>query len=77
MQIQKLMVQNFRCFAEKEVTFSPHFNVLIGDNGSGKTAVLEALKVGILPFLDRLFPNEYKPYSYTKDNTGDMYSRWV
>ncbi|OAD23697.1 hypothetical protein THIOM_000464 [Candidatus Thiomargarita nelsonii] len=33
--------------AIKIIDFSPQFNVLIGDNGTGKTAVLDALAVGI------------------------------
>jgi len=47
MQIESLHVENFRGFEERDFSFDPQFNVLIGDNGTGKTAVLEALKVAI------------------------------
>lgn len=47
MKIEQLEVKNFKGFAHKIIDFSPQFNVLIGDNGSGKTAVLDALAVGI------------------------------
>lgn len=41
--IKKLGLNNFRGFKEKEITFSNRFNLLLGNNGSGKTAVLDAL----------------------------------
>lgn len=47
MRIDRLHVQNFRGFEDREFTFHPHFNVLIGDNGSGKTALLRALRVAV------------------------------
>ncbi len=50
MRIDSLKVENFRCFTEAEWEFSPGFNVLIGDNGSGKTAVLDALAVAVGSF---------------------------
>jgi len=40
MKINTLKLKNFRCFKEREFTFSERFNLLIGDNGAGKTAVL-------------------------------------
>lgn len=45
MRVDRLVVRNFRCFQERAFHFHPEFNVLIGDNGSGKTAILEALAV--------------------------------
>src|SRR5579862_3292791 len=45
MRIDSLTVRNFRCFAEQTFDLHPRFNVLIGDNGSGKTAILEALAI--------------------------------
>ena len=45
MIIDKLNVTNFRGFASQEFTFDPQFNLIIGDNGAGKTSLLEALAV--------------------------------
>jgi len=47
MKIEQLELKNFKGFADKLIKFSPQFNILVGDNGSGKTAVLDALAVGI------------------------------
>lgn len=47
MRINTIRIKNFRGFADIEVPFDPQFNLIIGDNGSGKTAILEALSVAV------------------------------
>jgi predicted ATP-binding protein involved in virulence len=47
MRIDRVTIRNFRCFAERAFDFNPSFNLLVGENGSGKTAVLEALSVAV------------------------------
>ncbi|MGC1379346.1 MAG: AAA family ATPase [Anaerolineales bacterium] len=47
MKINQMSVKNFRGFVERQFDFSDQFNVLIGDNGTGKTAVLDALNIAI------------------------------
>jgi len=49
LKIRKLKVNNFRCFGEHEFELSDEFNVLVGANESGKTAVLDALATGLVP----------------------------
>jgi DNA replication and repair protein RecF len=43
--ITKLWLKNFRNFSEATVHFSPKMNIFVGDNGQGKTNLLEALYV--------------------------------
>ena len=43
MQLNLLRVQNFRNLEDVELHFSPGFNYLYGENGAGKTALLEAV----------------------------------
>jgi predicted ATP-binding protein involved in virulence len=45
-KIHRLEVTNFRGFSQRTFTLSDQFNVLIGENGAGKTAVLDALAIG-------------------------------
>ena len=45
MRIDRLKVRNFKGFADREFTFDPHFNLLVGDNAAGKTSVIEAVKI--------------------------------
>lgn len=47
MRIDTLRAQNFRCFDEHEFQFDPYFNVLIGENGVGKSALLKAVRIAV------------------------------
>ena len=47
MQIQQLTIKNFKKFRECRIEFDPHFNLLVGDNATGKTSVLDALTIAI------------------------------
>lgn len=51
MRIDQLTVLNFRRFEENTFEFHPQFTLLVGDNGAGKTALLEALRVGVGAYL--------------------------
>lgn len=43
MNITQLSIQNFRNIQSVNIKLHPRFNLLIGDNGAGKTSVLEAI----------------------------------
>ncbi|MFT3776256.1 MAG: AAA family ATPase [Minicystis sp.] len=45
MRIDTLLVENFKGFARRELSFHPQFNLVVGENGTGKTSVLDALSV--------------------------------
>ena len=47
MRIDRLRIENFNGFKSCEIDFDPHFNVLIGDNATGKTTVLDALAIAV------------------------------
>ncbi|MGB9455109.1 MAG: AAA family ATPase [Bryobacteraceae bacterium] len=47
MQIDHLTIENFNGFADRKFSFHPRFNLLVGDNATGKTSVLDALAVGV------------------------------
>lgn len=51
MKISSLTLTNFRGFAKRSFNFSDKFNVFIGDNAKGKTAVLDALSIAVGSFL--------------------------
>lgn len=46
MIVKKLKLENFRNYNELELDFDHHLNLIIGDNGQGKTNLIEALFVG-------------------------------
>lgn len=60
MRLDGLRYRNFRCFEDRTFEFAPRFNLLVGDNGTGKTSVLQgaSLALGTL-FLG--FPEPAEP----------------
>ncbi len=43
MRLKKLSLTNFRSYAQLDVDFQPGVTTFIGDNGSGKTNIAEAI----------------------------------
>lgn len=41
--IKSLKLNNFRCFKSISLEFKPNINILIGNNGCGKTSIVEAI----------------------------------
>lgn len=77
MILKKLHISNFKMFEEIALDFKPGFNLILGDNGMGKTTVLEAATVAVSGFLagmeDVNTRNIYKDdvhYQIVKDNNG-------
>lgn len=51
MKLDKLRVQNYRCFGEIEIDLHEKLTVLIAPNGGGKTTLLDAARVALWPFV--------------------------
>ncbi|WP_058554659.1 AAA family ATPase [Thiohalocapsa sp. ML1] len=45
MRIDRLTLTNFKCFPQDSFELHPQFTLFVGDNGSGKTSILEGLAV--------------------------------
>ena len=54
MRLKKITLNNFRCFRNLEVDLHPRLTVLVGDNGAGKTAILDGIAAGLSPILRHL-----------------------
>ena len=50
MHISKLKIKNFKCFDEVEIIFDPNFNLIIGENNSGKSTIFDGLRLWQLAF---------------------------
>lgn len=50
MYLQKIILANFRGYEHGVFEFNSKFNVLIGDNATGKTALLDAISIGLSTF---------------------------
>lgn len=51
MKITHLRLSNYRCFESFEMNFHEQLTVIVGVNGVGKTALLDALTVALSPYL--------------------------
>ncbi len=47
MRIDRLTLKNFKKFTDFTIDLNPHFTLLVGENGSGKTSVLDGLAVAL------------------------------
>lgn len=54
MKIKKLKLTNFRCYKNFEIEFSEKLNVIVAENGIGKTTLLDAISIGFGAMLTRL-----------------------
>src|SRR4051794_13937797 len=86
MHITQIKVINFRNLSDFTVTLRPGLNVILGENNSGKTNLMDALRIAIGPAgsttdlprltqddLSRSFEAEPEPSSFTVRLTiGDM-----
>lgn len=54
MRLKQIRIENFRCFNNLTLDLHPRLNVLVGENGAGKTAVLDAIAAGLTPVLKHL-----------------------
>lgn len=54
-KLNKVQIQNFRLFKNIEMSFNKDLNVIIADNGAGKTTILDAIAIGFGAMLTR-FP---------------------
>jgi predicted ATP-dependent endonuclease of OLD family len=78
-KIQGLELENFTCFAKAKMEFSSGINVLIGENGTGKTHVLKVLDSNyrrlaqsrIDPFASQGFDNNIENY-FDKNNYNKL-----
>ena len=51
MRLKNIKISNYRCFKEAEIDFDDHITLVVGKNGAGKTAILDAVAVSVSTFL--------------------------
>jgi predicted ATP-binding protein involved in virulence len=51
MHIQKVIIKDFRCFEHLEVNLDPDINIFVGNNGSGKSALLDGIAAAMYPYV--------------------------
>lgn len=57
MKVKGLYLKNFRCFDELKIQFSSDYTVLIGNNGAGKSSILNAFRILLDDFVTPIQSN--------------------
>lgn len=55
MKIKELQLTNFRGLTDTKITFNPGFNLIVGENGAGKSSVLDAIRT----IMNQIWPKLY------------------
>lgn len=54
MRLKSVTFNNFRCFESLTLDLHPRLTVIVGENGAGKTAILDGIASGLAPVLTHL-----------------------
>jgi predicted ATP-binding protein involved in virulence len=68
MHIQKVIIKNFRCFEHLEVNLDPDINIFVGNNGSGKSALLDGIAAAMYPYVRLIQEKVNKEYNYKEES---------
>jgi predicted ATP-binding protein involved in virulence len=73
MRIEQLEIKNFRCLEDITIKFpANNLAVIVGVNGAGKSAILDALKISISNVIRQLISLEIKKDFTLQDITGSL-----
>jgi len=63
--IEKILIHNYKLFKDFELDFNSDINILVGDNETGKSTILEAINLALTKKLNgRYLENELSPYLF-------------
>ena len=68
MIVTNLRITDLRCIESIELRFQPGFNLLVGENGVGKTSVLDALRVCLSATVKRANRLRDRPETFSVDD---------
>lgn len=53
MKLEKITLENFRCYQHLDIDFHPNITVLAANNGQGKTTILDAVRIALWPYVSQ------------------------
>jgi predicted ATP-binding protein involved in virulence len=75
MHIKHITVKNFRCFEHLEFDLNPDINIFVGNNGSGKSAVLDAIAAAMYYYIFAVHTKESNPVEDTPLYNRDFFTK--
>lgn len=73
MHIERIRLENFRCFEAQTFELAKRFNLVVGDNGAGKSSLLEGIAFTMLGFLHHIGTNSGLHGNF---HTARMVTHW-
>lgn len=76
MSITRVHIEGFKRFSHFDLELNPTFNVIVGDNETGKSSVLEAIGLVLTGQYDgRLVQYAIDPYLFNAENVADFFRK--
>lgn len=70
--IRKIAIRNYRCLRQFDLDFTPGLNILVGQNDTGKSTLIEAITLALTGRVGgRAFAQELSPYYVNLDATRE------
>lgn len=73
MIISKLKIQNYKLFKEKIIEFNDEINILVGNNDSGKSTILEAVSIVTTGKINRIYIDKFISASFFNNDVRNEY----
>lgn len=54
MNLNNVTLKNFRCFSDLSIDLHPSLTVIVAENGQGKSTILDAIRIGLWPYLNSI-----------------------
>jgi putative ATP-dependent endonuclease of OLD family len=68
MNIKKVVIKNFKCFRQFDLTLNDGINLLVGNNEAGKSTLLEAVHLALTGILNgKYLKNELSQHIFNND----------
>ena len=76
MQIRRIRIQGFKRFIDFELDLNPAFNVIVGDNETGKSSLLEAIGLVLTGQYDgRVIQYAIDPYLFNAETVAGYFAK--
>lgn len=77
MYIKKIKTEGYRTFRKFELDLNKHLNIIVGDNETGKSTLLEAINLVMSGQIDgRNIQYELNPHIFNKDMVKDYFDSY-
>ena len=74
--IERIIVKGYRCFDRLDLAPNPGMNIIVGDNESGKSTLLEAVSLGLTGKLNgRWAREELNPFWFNRAAVSDFFAK--